>query len=73
MIYHPNESKFSKFIKITAFWISMLGMTWLFVLMFHDNIKIPQQQITLKVDISNSVNICLPEDEELFNESFFSF
>jgi hypothetical protein len=73
MIYHPNESGFSKFVKITAFWISMLGMMWLFVLMFHDNIKIPQQQITLKIDVSQNINICLPEDEEIFGGSFFDF
>ncbi len=73
MIYHPNESRFSKIIKLIAFWISILGMSWLFILIFHDNIKIPQQQISLKIDIKNNVNICSPENEKAFDESFFDF
>jgi hypothetical protein len=36
--------------------------------------KIPRKEIALKIDIANKVNICLPEDNELFDEkSFFDF
>ena len=63
MIYHPEESKVTKLVKILAFWGSMLAMLWLFVLIFHDDINIPQKEVTLKINIKNQVNICLPEDE----------
>lgn len=65
MIYHPQESKVTKFIKIAAFWISMLAMLWLVILIFHDDVQIPQREVTVKVDIKNRVNICLPEEEIL--------
>ncbi len=73
MIYHPNESTFNKVIKTIAFWISLLGMLWLFIMMFHDDIKIPQKQVSLKIDISDSVNICLPEDDNNSKDSLFNF
>ena len=63
MIYHPLENKVTKFIKIIAFWSSILAMFWLFVLIFHDDVKIPQREVVVKVDIKNRVNICLPEEE----------
>ncbi len=64
MIYHPLENKVTKFIKIIAFWSSILAMFWLFVLIFHDDVKIPQREVVVKVDIKNRVNICLPEEED---------
>jgi len=64
MIYHPQESKVTKIIKVLAFWSSILGMLWLCVLVFHDDVQIPQKEVTLNVDVKNKVNICLPEDEE---------
>lgn len=63
MIYHPLENKVTKFIKIIAFWSSILAMFWLFVLIFHDDVKIPQREVVVKVDIKNRVNICLLEEE----------
>lgn len=73
MIYHPKEHKVTKFIKLLAFWASIFVMSWLIILMFHDDIKIPQKEITLKVNMKNRVNICLPENEDTFQESFFGF
>jgi hypothetical protein len=65
MIYHPEEHKLSKVVKILAFWVSMMAMVWLSVMVFHDDVKIPQKQATLKIDLKNKVNICLPQDNEL--------
>lgn len=73
MIYHPRENKVTKIIKLVAFWMSLFAMFWLFILMFHDDIKIPQKSVTVKLDMKNRVNICLPEDDEVFSESFFDF
>ena len=63
MIYHPQESKVTKFIKIVAFWTSMLAMLWLVILIFHDDVQIPQKEVVVKVDVKNRINICLPEVE----------
>jgi hypothetical protein len=45
----------------------------IFIFIFIDDVKIPQREITMKVDIKDKVNICLPEDEKIFKKSFFSF
>jgi len=33
-----------------------------FVLINKNNIKIPQQEITLNIDIKDKINICLPDE-----------
>lgn len=73
MFYHPNDSKVTIIIKHAAFWGSLLTMFVLFVFLFRDDVKIPQKEITLKIDVRNKVNICSPEDEKLFQKSFFDF
>jgi hypothetical protein len=65
MIYHPREHKITKITKFLAFWASMFIMAWLMVSIFHDDIKIPQREITLKIDLKNRVNICAPENNDL--------
>lgn len=40
---------------------------------YYDDLKTSQKQIILDVEIKNKVNICLPEDEEFFEKSFFDF
>jgi hypothetical protein len=62
MIYHPSEHNFVKLFKILAFWASILLMLWFCILVFHDDIKIPQKEVTLKIDLTNKVNICRPEE-----------
>lgn len=42
----------------------MLAMLWLVILIFHDDVEIPQKEITLKIDVKNKVNICLVDEEE---------
>ncbi len=64
MIYHPQESKVTKFIKIVAFWTSILGMLWLVILIFHDDVKVPQKEVVVNIDVKNHVNICLPESKD---------
>lgn len=62
MIYHPLENKVTKFIKIVAFWASMLAMLWLVILIFHDDVQVPQHEITVRIDMKDRVNICVPEE-----------
>lgn len=63
MLYHPEENIVSKLIKIVAFGASLFVMIWLFLLVLFDDIKIPQKETTLAINIKNQVNICLPEDD----------
>lgn len=62
MIYHPQESKVTKFVKIIAFWSSLLAMLWLVILIFHDDVQVPQKEVVVNIDVKNRVNICLPEE-----------
>ena len=71
MIYHPHESKFTKFIKIIAFWGSMFCMLWLCIMVFHDDVEIPQKEVTLNLDVKNRVNICLTEEENQWAKTKF--
>lgn len=45
-------------------WVSLFAMFALFILLFRADFKVPQQQVTMSIDIKNKVNICLPEDED---------
>jgi hypothetical protein len=71
MLYHPKEHFLSKIIKIIAFGTSLFVMIWLFLLVLFDDIKIPQKEETLTVNLQNQINICLPEEES--KENFFNF
>jgi len=63
MIYHPREHKFIKMFKILAFWVSILLMLWFCILVFHDDVKIPQKEVNLKIDLTNKVNICRAKED----------
>jgi hypothetical protein len=73
MFYNPSDNKSTIIIKQSIFWIGLLSMFGMFIFVFIDDVNIPQREITMKVDITNKVNICLPEDEKIFQRSFFNF
>jgi hypothetical protein len=72
MLYHPQENIISKIVKIIAFGTSLFVMIWLSLLVLVDDIKIPQKEISLKIDLKNKINICLPEETQT-KEHFFNF
>ena len=73
MLYHPSDSKITIIIKHLVFWSSLIVMFGLFLFLFHDEINIPQREISLEVDIKNKVNICSPDDPKMLKKSFFNF
>lgn len=74
MFYHPHDTKIAAFTKHLAFWIGLCSMFALFIfLTISEEIEAPQKEVTLEIDIKNRVNICLPEDEENFEETIFGF
>lgn len=72
MIYHPKENKVTKILKLVAFWASLLVMTWFVILIFHDDVKIPQHDVVMKLNVKNKINICQPEKEEEGKTSLFN-
>lgn len=64
MFYHRRESKLSIFIKHSLFWggLVFMGVVSFFLIRKND-IKIPQRDIVVKVDIKNKINICLPDEK----------
>jgi hypothetical protein len=71
MIYHPKEKKVTKIIKLLAFWSSLLLMLWFVILIFHDDVKIPQRDTAMKLNMKNKINICRPEKEDVSKKSLF--
>lgn len=68
-----HDSKFAAAIRLISFWIGLVAMFALFIILVNDDLKISQREIILKVDVANKINICLAEDDEIFQESFFGF
>jgi len=66
MIYNLNDTKISKFIKLSIFWISLIAMFLIFTKIIKYDIKPPQKQTSIAIDIKNKVNICLPKKEDEF-------
>ncbi len=64
MFYHRRESRLSIFIKYSLFWTGLISMVVVaFLLVKKNDIKIPQRDVVVKVDIKNKINICLPDDK----------
>lgn len=74
MLYNIHDSGFSKILKQLVFWISLSAMLGLFVFLLGNEVKLPQHQIVLELDIKNKVNICAPKDDkELVSKKLYEF
>lgn len=73
MFYHPNDNKITVITKHLIFWVSMFVMCGLFLFSLNDDIKIPQEEVILEVDIHNKVNICTAEKDVFEKKFFFKF
>jgi len=74
MLYNIHDSNFSKIIKQLIFWLSLSAMFGLFIFLLKDEVKLPQRQITIDVDIKNKVNICSPNNpKELRQRKLYEF
>lgn len=71
MFYHPNDNKATIIAKYFCFFAVFLSIIGIVVMVFVNNVKMPQKEIVLKIDITNKVNICLPEEEKKENENSF--
>jgi hypothetical protein len=64
MFYHRRESRLSIFIKYFLFWAGLLSMALVaFLLLRKNDIKVPQRDVVVKVDIKDKINICLPDEK----------
>lgn len=73
MFYHPNDNKFTLIIKHLTALLALVSMIALFVYVVLDEVKIPQKETTIIIDVKNKVNICLPEEGAFEEKSFFGF
>ncbi|MES2677578.1 MAG: hypothetical protein V4612_04620 [Pseudomonadota bacterium] len=65
--YHKKESKFVMLTRHLSgrflFWSAFLFFSVMFLAMIRKNdIKIPQRDVTVKVNIKDKINICLPDE-----------
>lgn len=64
MFYHKKESKSSILTKYFLFWGGLISMVIIFILLLgRSDIKIPQKDIVVTIDIKDKVNICLPDEK----------
>jgi hypothetical protein len=64
MFHHKHESKLSIFIKHSLFWVGLIVIVLTFIsLSKRSDIKIPQREITVKINLDNKINICLPDEQ----------
>jgi len=73
MFLNLHGNKFIAIVRLIAFWGGLFAMFALFIVLVNDDLKIPQKTVTVKLDVRNKINICLPEDDKIFEESFFDF
>ena len=74
MFYHPNDNKATIIAKYFCFFVVFLSIIGIVGMIFVNNVKMPQKEMVLKIDINNKVNICLPEEkEEKSEDSFLNF
>jgi len=74
MFYNNSDSTFSKVIQQLVFWLSLGAMFGLFIFLFSTEIKLPQHQISIEIDIKNKINICAPKNKaELQRSKTYEF
>ena len=66
MPFSTNEPRAA--FKNAIFWSSLFIMFGFFISLFFNDFKPTQKEITLKIDIKDKVNICLPETQESLNQ-----
>jgi hypothetical protein len=72
MFQSPRGNKITEATKHLVFFASLAMIIVVLVFLIRDEAKIPQREIVLKIDLSNHVNVCEPE-EPLQDKSFFDF
>jgi len=70
-VFKPN---YSIILKYSCLSIALLAIVVVITFLAIRDTKIPRKEVAIKIEIANKVNICLPENEEMFEEkSFFDF
>lgn len=65
MPYHINESKISTALKHFLVWFSLLFMGSISVILLKaGDLKIPQHQTVITVNIKDKINICTPGEKD---------
>lgn len=62
---------FDRKILITIIFLSFCSIFLLFLMDFGKKLTLHQEMVEIEIDITNKVNICLPEDGEDFEIEYF--
>ncbi len=73
MFYHPNDSLLTVIIKHLVSFVALCSLFALLVYAIFDEARIPQKDITITINIEDRVNICVPEESNSAEKSFFDF
>lgn len=63
MFFHKRESKLLITLKYGFFWVGLLLiMLTFFNLTRKSDLRIPQKEVVLTIDVKDKINICLPSE-----------
>ncbi len=72
MPFYSSDNRVVAVMQYVILWVSLFVMFALFILLFRADFKVPQKTVTLKIDVKNKINICLPDDPD-FSQQDLSF
>lgn len=76
MFHSSDDTAFSRFTKQLVFWASLCAMFALFIFILTTDATLPQQKMTVEINIKDKINICAPEQVEVrqaFNHRNYDF
>lgn len=68
MPFYSRDNSVIAIMQYVVLWVSLFTMFALFILLFRADFKVPQKTVTMKIDVKNKINICLPEDPETLED-----
>lgn len=69
MPFYSSDNRVIAAMQYIVLWVSLFAMFALFILLFRADLKVPQKTVSVKIDIKNKVNVCLPEDPDFPEEN----
>jgi hypothetical protein len=68
MPFYSSDNRVVAIMQYVILWVSLFVMLALFILLFRADFKVPQKTVTVKIDVRNKVNVCLPDDPDLSHQ-----
>ena len=68
MPFYSSDNRVIAAMQYIVLWVSLFVMFAFFILLFRADLKVPQKTVSVKIDIKNKINVCLPEDLDFAGE-----